>query len=202
MNNNYKSVARYLEKNKNKQSINVGGFVKVLVSKVLVCILLLTTGLIILKYDKNNSQKIYKFIYETNFSFASVNDFFKTNFGDVLPFQNITENNTTSVFNEDLVYNNLSIYKNGIALTVSENYLVPSTTEGVVIFIGEKEDFKNTIIIQTKDGVNVWYGNITGSNVNLYDYVEKSDILGMTSGNTLYLAFEKDGEFVDYKNYF
>ena len=202
MNNNYKSVAKYLEKNKSKQTINVGGFIKVLVSKVLVCILLLITGLIILKYDKSNSQKIYKFIYETNFSFASVNDFFKTNFGDILPFQNITEEKTTSVFNEDLVYNNLSIYKNGIALTVSENYLVPNIYDGIVIFIGEKEDFNNTIIVQTNEGVNVWYGNITGSNVNLYDSVKKSEILGMTSDDTLYLGFEKDGEFVDYQNYF
>lgn len=202
MDNNYKSVERYLEKNKSKQSINLGSFIKVFVSKVLVCILLLITGLIILKYDKNNSQKLYKFIYETNFSFASVNNFFKTNFGDVLPFQNITDDKTTSVFNEDLVYNNLSIYKNGIALTVSENYLVPNIYDGIVIFIGEKEDFNNTIIIQTSEGVNVWYGNITGSNVNLYDSVKKSEILGMTSSDILYLGFEKDGEFVDYQNYF
>lgn len=202
MNNDYKSVTKYLEKNRKKTNYNIGGFIKKLCSKVLVCICLIIVGLIVLKYDKNNSKTIYKFIYEDNFSFATINEFFKSHFGDILPFQNVLDSKTTAVFNDSLKYSSLSIYKDGIALEVDENYLVPTLSSGIVIFIGEKEDFKNTIVIQTEDGINIWYGNITSSNVNLYDYVEKNEILGMANGTTLYLAFEKEGNFVDYKTYF
>lgn len=202
MNNNYKSVEKYLEKNKNKSSFNIKNFIKVLVSKVLICICLFIIGLIILKYDNNNSKTIYKFIYETNFSFSSINKYLKDHFGDILPFQNVLDKKTTEVFKDNLVYKNLNIYKDGVSLEVDENYLVPILENGVVIFIGEKQDFGNTIIIEQENGVNVWYGNITNINVNLYDYVKKSEILGMVSGKKLYLAFEKEGDFVDYKTYF
>ena len=45
---------------------------------------------------------------------------------------------------------------------------------------------------------------ITGVNTNnlkLYDYVEKGSILGESSTDTIYLYYQKDGKFVDYKEY-
>ena len=60
MNNDYKSVTKYLEKNRKKTNYNIVGFIKKLFSKVLVCICLIIVGLIVLKYDKNN--EIYNFL--------------------------------------------------------------------------------------------------------------------------------------------
>lgn len=202
MNNNYKSVSKYLSKQQSNNKLSISLIIKKALSKIMLSLLLLIVGLIVLKYDSNNSKSIYKFIYENNFSFATINEYLKNHFGDIIPFQGILDDETTKVFNEDLVYSNLSIYKDGISLDVTENYLVPSLNDGIVIFVGEKENFGNTIIIQTEEGVNIWFGNIVSPNVNIYDYVKESSIIGMVDGTKLYLAFEKEGTFVDYKTYF
>ena len=106
-----------------------------------------------------------------------------------------------SVFNEELTYYDLSIYHDGVKLTVDNNYLVPATSEGMVIFIGEKENYNNVIIIENPAGVDIWYGNVDKTAVKLYDYVDNGTYLGNVKDNTLYLAYKKDGKFVDYKEY-
>lgn len=205
MYSDYKFVSKYLEKNKNNSDSGSGfsllKLLKLLVSKILVCIILIIAGLIVLRYDNNNSRKIYKFIYEDNLSFAKINAFYKKYLGDILPFQS-SFNNTKAVFNDEISYQSLNIYKDGVALTVSENYLIPSLDDGIVIYVGEKENYNNTIIVQQANGIDVWYGNVSNSNINIYDYVSKGEILGMTNGNTLYLAFANEEGFVDYKEYF
>lgn len=67
--------------------------------------------------------------------------------------------------------------------------------------MGTKEDYGNTIIIQGADGVSIWYGNINQANVEIYDYVEQGEFLGEVADNTLYLIYEKDGVYLDYKDY-
>ena len=51
------------------------------------------------------------------------------------------------VFNEQLTYNNKESYLDGVKLKL-ENNLVPINESGIVVFIGEKEGYGNTIIIQ------------------------------------------------------
>ena len=79
--------------------------------------------------------------------------------------------------------------------------MIPSIESGIVVFIGEKENYGNTIIIQGVDGVDIWYGNTDNTNVKLYDYVEKGSMIAMTKTEDLYLVFQKDGKFLDYKKY-
>lgn len=195
--NKYKSVSKFLSNNQLQKK----SFFKKFISQVLLCIIIFLGLLILLKYDKNNSETIYKFIYESNFSFAKVNELYDKYLGDILPFQNSAKKKVTAVFNENLSYSNLSLYKDGVNLTVSEEYLVPVVEEGIVIFSGEKEDYGNTVIIQQANGINVWYGNIKNISVNLYDYVAKGEFLGIANGSNIYLVFEKSGEYLNYKEY-
>ena len=37
--------------------------------------------------------------------------------------------------------------------------------------------------------------------MKLYDYVEKGKLLGETKDNNLYLVYQKDGQYLDYKEY-
>ena len=120
--------------------------------------------------------------------------------GGIIPLDKKIANELT-VFSEKLAYDNLSIYHDGVKLEVDNNYLVPVSSEGMVIFIGEKENYGNVIIIEDIDGVDTWYGNIETTAVKLYDYVTKGSYLGTTKGNYLYLVYQKDGEFLDYKSY-
>ena len=70
----------------------------------------------------------------------------------------------------------------------------------MVVFVGDKENYGNTIIVEDLDGVRYWYGNITTSSLKLYDYIEKGSLIGETSTN-LYLVFSKDDNYLDYEKY-
>ena len=58
-----------------------------------------------------------------------------------------------------------------------------------------------TVIIEDENGIDHIYGNLDNVNVKLYDYVDKNDLLGTASNNTLYLLFSKDGKYLDYKEF-
>ena len=72
---------------------------------------------------------------------------------------------------------------------------------GIVVFIGEKENYGNVVIVQGIDGVDIWYGNITNVNLSLYDYVEKNSILGSSSDDHIYFVIQKDNNYLDYEEY-
>lgn len=167
--------------------------------KFIICIILTLIMLIILKNNSELKSIFYKKVYQENMSFADINEFYKSKFGFQLPFLEYFDD-TSLVFNETLVYTDSSIYKNGVNLTVAEEYLVPNLDDGIVVFIGEKEEYGKTIIIEQKDGISVWYSNLNEINLNMYDYVLKGELVGSVCDN-LYLVFTKDGEFIDYKKY-
>ncbi len=191
----YKSVAKYLKK---EQSLKKkSSFLVRLFKKILICIVFLLIGLIILKMDKNSSNKIHEILYEHNINFAYINSLYKKYFGKLLP----SSEKTKQVFLEDLEYTDSNIYYDGVSLLVGDNYLVPILDSGVVIFIGNKDNYNNTVIIQGENGINIWYGNVSNLNVTLYDYVEKGEFLGEVVDKNLYLVYEKDGKYLDYKDY-
>ena len=173
--------------------IKKSSFIKFMTSIVLTLICL-----ILLKNNNELKTVFYKYVYQDNISFADINSFYKSKFGHQLPF--LEYFNDVPVFNETLSYNEANIYKDGVSLSVVENYLVPTLDDGIVVFIGEKEGYGNTVIIEQKDGVSVWYSNLSEINLKMYDYVLKGELIGSVSNN-LYLVFTKDGEFVDYKEY-
>ena len=88
-----------------------------------------------------------------------------------------------------------------LKLEVIDKYLVPILEEGMVVYIGEKENYGNVVIIEGINGIDIWYGNMENTTVKLYDYVEKNTYLGQTKDNYLYLAYSKEGKFLDYKEY-
>ena len=71
----------------------------------------------------------------------------------------------------------------------------------MVIFIGEKDNYGSVVIVEGIDGIDIWYGNMETTTVKLYDYVEKNTYLGTVKGDILYLVYQKDGQFLDYKEY-
>ncbi len=139
-------------------------------------------------------------IYEHNLSFTKIKKLYDKYLGGITPLDKAIENDLT-VFNEKLSYDNISTYYEGAKLDVDNNYLVPIREEGMVIFIGEKENYGNVIIIEGIDGIDIWYGNMETTTVKLYDYVNKNNYLGTTKGNILYLVYQKDGKFLNYQDY-
>lgn len=189
----------YNKKNNPKPSKQLPPILKKLLNQVLITAIITMIILIGFKWNNDLKQEFYKYVYNTSFPFASIKDWYQNLFGkDLLTKPLETE---TEVFEEKLSYSNQSLYKEGVALTVSDHYMIPSLNSGIVVFIGEKENYGNTIIIQQMNGIDAWYGNIDSASVQLYDYVEQGALIGETKDQTLYLAFQKEGNFVDYKEY-
>lgn len=184
---------------KNDKKINK--FLYKTLIKILIIILLTIVTLILLKKYPKFKSKFYEEVYENNISFAKVNHLYKNLFGNPIPFSDYFESKTKPVFNEKLTYYKSEDYLDGVKLIVDKNYLTPSLESGMVIFIGDKDNYPNTVIIEQVNGINVWYSNIENINVNLYDYIDKGTLIGSTITDELYLVYKKDGKILDYNDY-
>lgn len=187
------------KKNKDKKNIGSYSFFSRFLNKLLISSLLTVLCMIFFKKDSSFKRLFYDNVLDVNFNFAYLNNLYKSYFGGVLPFSDFFES-TESVFNESLDYSESHDYLDGVSLSVSSNYLVPSLDNGLVVFIGEKDGYGNTVIIQTSGGIDIWYSNLSDLNVNMYDYVSKGSLIGNCDSN-LYLVFKKNGEVLDYKKY-
>ncbi len=169
--------------------------------RVMFVVLITLICLIGFKKDVGFKNLFYSKVFNSHFSFVSVNNYYKKIFGSPIPFSDFFLKREQSVFNEKLSYSSSNSYYDGVELDVCDNYLVPSIDEGMVIFIGDKENYPNTIIVSSLDGVEIWYSNVTVNNVSLYDYVGKGDLIGSSLSNKIYLLFLKNGEILDYNDY-
>ncbi len=167
--------------------------------KFIILIILTIATIFILKFNSEFKISFYKYVYEDNISFAKINNWYKSKFGSNLPFSDYFDE-TLPVFNEKLSYSEANKYKDGVSLSVGYDYLVPALDSGIVIFIGEKEGYGNTVIVQQENGIDVWYSNLKEVNLKLYDYIKDGSLIGNVDEN-LYLVFIKDGEVVDYQEY-
>ena len=175
---------------------------KKFIIKVLICInLFLILGIVSkssIKYKEVINSKLYK----ENLSFVKFEKIYNKYLGDIFPIELVNNEKISAVFNEKLSYNMSEKYKDGVKLDVVENYLVPSQDNGIIVYIGKKDDYGNVIILENDDNINVWYGNICNYNVKLYDRVNKGDIIGEVCNNELYLVYKRNGQVLDYNNFF
>lgn len=172
-----------------------------IINSSLICLLLFIIVLIGTKASPNFKKFIEDKIFSQNFQFAKINNWYQKYLGGIIPFKDVFKDNTVTVFNEKISYNDSKNYKDGCVLSVDEDYLVPVLESGLVVFIGEKEGYGKTVIIQQVDGVDVWYSNVENINIKLYDYIEKGSALGNVIDNKLYLVYQKDGKMLDYKEH-
>lgn len=168
-------------------------------NRLLITGLLTVICLIVLKKDVSLKQFFYDKFLSTNFNFSYVNNLYQKYFGSSVPFGNLFHD-TQSVFNEKLSYDSYDTYLDGVSLNVDDNYLVPALDSGLVIFMGDKDGYGKTVIIQQSNGIDVWYGNLSDISVKMYAYVSAGDFIGGCDKN-LYLVFKKDGKVLDFKKY-
>ena len=138
----YKSVEKYLAKNKRSKTKKKSSFIYKFFIRLFICVLIVLISLIFVRVDENAKEKVQKFLDSNDINIASINKWYQSHFGDVVPFQNLVKDNTKLVFNENLVYDDASIYKNGVKLNVEDNYLIPIIKSGIVVFVGNKDDLE------------------------------------------------------------
>ena len=131
--------------------------------------------------------------------FTKINKWYQDKFGKILPS---VDNESTLVFSDANVTNSkYEKYLDGVKITYDKNNPIAILMGGIVVFIGDKDNYGKTVIIQGNDCINYYYGNITNINVNLYDYLEKDTLIGESLDNYIYLVLEKDGQYLNYEEY-
>jgi len=188
----YNLLVIFVDKNSVKNVI-VNFIFKTLIVAVITLVLL-----IVMRTNTKFKTMFYKYVYDTNITFTKFNNLYNKYFKDL----NLNKINisTKTVSDEKLSYSKVTKYKEGAKLLVSNNYTVPVLESGIVVFIGDKDDYGKVIIIQQINGIDLLYGNVDNANYKLYDYVKKGEILG-TSNKYLYLVYKKDGKILDYEKY-
>ena len=189
---------RYVDGSSNTSNINKENlpfklkYAKNLISRVLITVIFVLGSIIFTNVSDDNKALYQKYVLEDSLEFTKINELYQRIFGDV----DITkkDNPDSEVVFGDVTYTNIEPFKNGVeAISV--------IASGIVVFIGEKEDLGNTIIIQGNDGVDIWYSNITENDIKVYDYVEAGSILGSSNSENIYITINKDGEFINYEEY-
>ena len=164
--------------------------IRKLFRKLLYTIIIFLIGMILVKQNSSLKEKINNTIYKDSPNYIKAKKIYEKY------FNNIKKEETKQVFTEKLSYTKDEPYKDGVKLSVSSNYLVPTIESGIIVY---QDD--NKVTISQIDGITVEYSNIKVNDYKLYDYIEKGKLLGEVKEDELYLTFEKEGKYLDYKEY-
>ena len=166
--------------------------IKMMIKKMMYTIIIFLLGMIAVKEKPELKDSINNFVYKDSPNYLYVRKIYNKYFGKFT----FDKKETQAVFSEKIKYCKKDNYKNGVMLSDDSNYMVPVIESGIIIYLENKK-----VIISQVNGINTEYSNINASNYKLYDYVEKGKLLGEVDGNKLYLSFEKEGKYLDYKKY-
>ena len=119
---------------------NKSNYINFLITRVLLAIILFFGVLILSNYNKNIKMFVSNDVLKNNMSFTKIAGIYNKYFGNIIPIKEVGDESKT-VFNEKINYSDIQNYVDGYSLEVTNNYLVPIINSGVVVFIGEKEDY-------------------------------------------------------------
>ena len=174
-------------------------YISNLFTRSLISIIVVLLSAIYINGSENNMKKYKSNLFEKSISFTRISNTYNKFFGKVIPLD-IEKGTTKMVFNDKLNYDSIEKYNNGFKLSMT-NPLVISLYDGIVVFIGEKEGYGNTVIVQGSNGVDIWYSNVDNIGVTLYDYISKGTTIGEAKDSKLYLVFNKENEYLSYEEY-
>ena len=163
--------------------------------KVLLVVVLTLVVLIGIKANSTFKANFYRYVYDTNISFAKNFSIYKKYFGNIFETTKVNP-----VFNEKIVYEEKEAYLDGVKLKVGEAYVLKAMKAGIIVDIDKTNDYGQCLTVQQMDDIEVSYCNVSNINGSLYDYVDQGQILGEVD-DILYLIYKKDGIVLDYEEY-
>ncbi len=170
----------YEEYKNNKEGSNKKSFIRSAFSKLFTIIVFVLIVMIISNLSPDFRKFVSDNLLNKTIDFSIINKF---------------TNKITDVFKSEIetpvikTETQQEKYKNGIKYIYSGDVYVKDS--GIVTFVGEKEDYGNTVIIQQSNGYYAWFGNIKES-VKLYDYVEANTVLGTSEDEYYYVLLKED----------
>ena len=170
------------EEYKNNKNPKEHKIIKVILNKLFTIIIFTMIIVIISNLSPKFREFVYNNVLNNSLDFSFVNKILEKT-------SNVfKEEQTKQVFNEIKEY---EPYKDGIKYKIKEKENIYLKDSGIVTYIGGKEGYNNTVIIQQSNGYYAWYGNIK-ENVKLYDYVESGTQIGTASNEYYYVLLKDD----------
>ena len=144
---------------------------------------------------------------QDEFPFAKVNAWYVATFGSPLALSPqgktpaLADNQSKALPVLGHVVETFSATGTGIMISPEKRSMVTALDEGIVIFAGNDEETKKTVVIQHADGSNTTYGYLSATDVHLYQAVQANQMIGSftpTEENEfVYFSIEKDDQFID-----
>lgn len=179
------------EEYKESKNPKKSSFIRNILSKLFTIIIFSLFVIILSNLNSSFRKFLIDDVLNSSMNFSKVN-------GIVSYIENIfKEEKTENVFKDESI--SYEKYKDGIKYFVNKDDSILLKNSGIVTYIGEKEGYNNTIIIQQSDGNYAWYGNIKES-IKLYDYIEKGEEIGKSNGEYYYYVLYKDEVPITYED--
>lgn len=181
--------SKYYKKHKLKACHND----KIWVTKLLLSIIVVLVCLIACNFSNELRDSFKKEVLEDNMKFNEFNKLYKKFMSGTGESQVVSNNvvDTDSMEEVDGRYK----FNYGI------DYQVEVLKPGIIVYVGDKDDLGNTVIVQGNDGVDIWYSNVILKEYSLYDYVSCGDILGISNDIYVTVSIYEDGELLKYEEY-
>lgn len=167
-------------KSSNKKKKN--NYIKVFMSKLFTIVIFSMLVIICSNYFPSFKNFLIDDVLNKTMDFSKVNSI----------MDKFKPNKEVSVFKEED-----ERYKDGYKIKGNE---VKLKSSGIVVFIGEKDDYGNTIVVQQSDGYYAWYGNIK-EEVKLYDYIESGSLVGTSEDFYYYVLYKDDKPVLNENQY-
>lgn len=158
-------------------------YIKIFINKLFTVIIFTMIIIILSNSNQNFRNFLVNDVLNKTMDFSKVNNMIDK-VTDVFKI----EENTKNVFKEE---EKIEKYKDGLKYYVNDDKKVILKDSGIVTFIGEKEGYNNTIVIQQSNGYYAWYGNVKET-VKLYDYIERGNEIGTSDGFYYYVLLDND----------
>ena len=169
-------------KKESKKDNKIKVFIKKIISKIFTAVIFSMIVIIASNYSPKFRNFLINDVLNNSLDFSKVNKII----GKLNVSNNIDTKEVSSV-----IELNKEKYLDGIKYYINDNESIIAKESGIVTFIGEKEGYGHTVIIQQSNGYYAWYGNIK-ENIKLYDYVEKNSELGIGSKEYYYVLLKDD----------
>ena len=173
--------------------------IKHLINKILSGLIIFLIGMIIIKNNSSLKEYIRKNVYEQSISFINNRKSYEKYLGSLVSIND--KSSTTRVSSNKISYIKKENIDNGVKLSLNDKEAIPLIESGVVVFLGEKDNLSNVMIVEQVDGIETLYSGINFNNIKLYDYLEKNEIIGESINKEIFLCFKKNGEYIDYQKY-
>jgi stage IV sporulation protein FA len=188
---------------------------EIFIFKILASACLVLIVAIVFRSETDRVEPVKDFVkntMETEFQFAAVSNWYEDQFGKPLALLPVKEtvNTDESQFGTQYalpasgrILEDFGDNGQKITIETGKDAPVEAMNEGLVTFVGTKEGFGNTVIIQHSDKSDTWYGNLADFDVNVYQYIDKGASVGKASAvegeekGTFYFAIKKGDDFID-----